>query len=49
LENFKKALNPVTISKMIVHFPREFEGIEEGSQEMLEAAVEVFELFNTDA
>jgi hypothetical protein len=44
-ENFKKALNPVTIAKMIAHFPKKFEGFAPDSTEMLEAAVEVFELF----
>ncbi len=47
-ENFKKALNPATIAKMIAFFPKEFENIEPDSLEMLEAAVAVFEIFEND-
>ena len=43
--NFKTALNPVTIAKMQLRFPGEFQNIEPDSLEVLEAAVELFELF----
>ena len=43
--NFKKALNPITIAKMQLRFPDEFRGIEPDSVEMIETAVEIFELF----
>ncbi len=45
MENFKTAINPVTIKKMQIRFPEEFEGIEPDSMEMLDAAVELFEMF----
>ena len=45
--NFKTALNPATIAKMQLRFPEEFKNIEPDSLEMLEAAVELFELFQT--
>jgi hypothetical protein len=48
IENFKAALNPLTISKMQLRFPEEFKNIEPDSVEMLEAAVELFELFQTN-
>jgi len=48
MENFKAALNPATIKKMQIRFPEEFKDIEADSQEMLEAAVELFEMFQLD-
>jgi hypothetical protein len=45
MENFKTALNPVTIRKMQLQFPAEFKGVEPDSGEMIEAAVELFEMF----
>jgi hypothetical protein len=45
IENFKIALNPTTIAKMQLRFPEDFRDIKPDSLEMLEAAVEVFELF----
>jgi hypothetical protein len=45
MENFKTALNPVTVRKMQLRFPAEFEGVEPDSTEMIEAAVELFEMF----
>ena len=45
MDNFKAALNPATIKKMQIRFPEEFKDIEADSQEMLEAAVELFEMF----
>jgi hypothetical protein len=47
MENFKTALNPATIAKMQLRFPDEFRDIEPHSLEMLEAAVELFEIFQT--
>jgi hypothetical protein len=47
MENFKTALNPITIAKMQLRFPEEFRDIEPDSLQMLEAAVELFELFQT--
>ena len=47
MENFKTALNPTTIAKMQARFPTEFQDIEPDSREMLEAAVDIFELFQT--
>ena len=48
MENFKTALNPATIKKMQLRFPAEFEEIEPDSLEMLEHAVELFEMFQRD-
>ena len=45
MDNFKAALNPATIKKMKIRFPEEFKDMEADSQEMLEAAVESFEMF----
>ena len=45
IDNFKAALNPATIKKMKIRFPEEFKDMEADSQEMLEAAVESFEMF----
>ena len=45
MENFKAALNPATSKKMQLRFPEEFQGTEPDSIEMLEAAVELFEMF----
>jgi hypothetical protein len=45
MDNFKTALNPATIKKMQPRFPEEFNDIEPDSLEMLEAAVELFEMF----
>ena len=45
MESFRKAINPATIAKMELRFPEEFKNIEPDSLEMLEAAVELFELF----
>ena len=45
IDNFKAALNPATIKKMQIRFPEEFKDIEADSQEILEAAVELFEMF----
>jgi hypothetical protein len=47
MENFKTALNPATIKKMQIRFPEEFQGIKPDSMEMLEAAVELFEMFQS--
>ena len=44
MENFKTALNPATIKKMQLRFPDEFKEIEPDSLEMLEHAVELFEM-----
>jgi hypothetical protein len=49
MENFKTALNPATVAKMQLRFPDEFKDIEPDSLEMLEAAVELFEIFQTTA
>jgi hypothetical protein len=46
MANFKRALNPTTITKMQIRFPEEFQGLEPDSMEMMEAAVSVFELFH---
>ena len=48
MENFKTALNPATIKKMQLRFPDEFKEIEPDSLEMLEHAVELFEMFQRD-
>jgi hypothetical protein len=49
MDNFKAALNPATtIAKMQLRFPEEFQNIEPDSLEMLEAAVELFEIFQTN-
>ena len=44
MDNFKTALNPATIKKMQLQFPEEFQDTEPDSLEMLEAAVELFEM-----
>ena len=48
MKNFKSALNPATIKKMQLRFSDEFREIEPGSLEMLEQAVELFEMFQLD-
>ena len=48
MENLKTALNPATIKKMQLRFPDEFREIEPDSLEMLEHAVELFEMFQRD-
>ena len=48
MENFKTALTPATIKKMQLRFPDEFKEIEPDSLEMLEHAVELFEMFQRD-
>lgn len=45
-ENFKTILNPAVIAKLQANYPENFKNIEPDSIDMLEAAVELFELFN---
>ena len=45
MDNVKAALTLATIKKMQTRFPEEFKDIEANSQEMLKAAVELFEMF----
>ena len=49
MENFKSALNPATIKNMQIRFPDEFKDIEPDSTEMVELAVEFFEIFQRPA
>ena len=48
MDNFKTALNPITIAKMQLRFPEEFRDIDPDSLEMLEVAVEIFEMFQPE-
>jgi hypothetical protein len=45
LDDFNKAQHPVTIAKMQVRFPEEFRNMEPDSDEMVQAAVDLFEMF----
>lgn len=47
MDNFKAALSPATIKKRQMRFPEEFKDIEPNSLEMLEAAVELFKMFQS--
>jgi hypothetical protein len=45
LDDFNKAQHPITIAKMQVRFPEEFRNMEPDSDEMVQAAVDLFEMF----
>jgi hypothetical protein len=46
MKNFKTALNPATIKRIIAQFPEQFQDMEPDSLEIIEAAVDLFSVFH---
>jgi hypothetical protein len=46
MKNFKTALNPATIKRIIAQFPEQFQDMEPDSLETIEAAVDLFSVFH---